>query len=105
MIKLWYSVHCDVKNKSTFLSLQLIFDYKLFKSLLADKCSRVRCHPDAQCTDGYCFCPAGFEGDGYYECKRITQGRIMHVLKLPHKFVLTIEIPLHLYYSSIKNFI
>lgn len=41
-----------------------------------DQCQNIRCHEFANCQNGRCQCNAGYEGDGYWECKSIKSGKI-----------------------------
>lgn len=39
-----------------------------------DPCDYVQCHQYGYCINGSCQCRTGFEGNGYYDCRRIQVG-------------------------------
>ncbi|KAM7535079.1 hypothetical protein Aperf_G00000094537 [Anoplocephala perfoliata] len=38
-----------------------------------DPCANIRCGYNAYCSDGYCYCNQGYEGDANRECRPITR--------------------------------
>lgn len=39
-------------------------------------CGNVQCHQYATCDRGQCRCVTGYDGDGYSDCRPVTEGKI-----------------------------